>query len=174
MTKMPPKTWLDGPKIWHWGGAPVGEGELLCGGDPTEDDLAELAKALRGYDSLYGPGEQWLPDQQGRVNIPFRLFIMLSNLVNRNIRQLPWTQERKDWLRAAYVVEERAAGKTLDEAFEAVAKKLAEGEVVNGIKGEPCPAAVGKEMVKTSYRNVMRSMRSKQRQRRVRARKPRS
>jgi hypothetical protein len=119
MTKTP-KSWLDGPKIWpSWGGAPEGEGELQCGGGPTDADLAELAKALRGYDSLYGPGEQWLPDQQGRVNIPFRLFIMLSNLVDRNIRQLAWTQEKKDWLRAAYVEQERADGKTVKEAVAA-------------------------------------------------------
>jgi hypothetical protein len=171
MTKTP-KSWLDGPKIWpSWGGAPEGEGELQCGGGPTDADLAELAKALRGYDSLYGPGEQWLPDQQGRVNIPFRLFIMLSNLVDRNIRQLAWTQEKKDWLRAAYVEQERADGKTVKEAVAAAAKRLSDGEIVNGIKTTPSPAAAGEEMVKKSYQKVMRWLAGGQRPRRTRRRK---
>jgi hypothetical protein len=170
--------WLDCPKIWPgWGGAPEGEGELQCGGGPTEDDLAELSKALRGFDSRFGPGEQWLLDQEGRVKdrvtIPSHLFIMLSNLVDRNVRQLPWTQEKKDWLRAAMVAQEHAAGKTLDEAFAAVAERLTEGETVNGIKTKTTsPAAAGAEMIKKSHQRVMRSLAAEQRPRRTRTRNP--
>jgi hypothetical protein len=156
------------PKIWSWGGAPEGEGELLCGGGPTEDDLAELFKAVHGYPSLYGPPSQWLADQEDRVSMPFRLFIMLQRLVDWNIKQLPWTQKRKDWLRAAYVFEEREKGKTMEEACAAVAKRLADGEIVKGIKSEPSPAAIGKEMVRKSYQNVMRSLPPEQRPRRTR------
>jgi hypothetical protein len=156
MTKMP-------KIIPSWGGAPPGEGELQCGGGPTEEDLAELSKALHGLDSRYGPGEQWLLDREGRVKdrvtIPFHLFIMLSNLVDWNVRQIPWTQEHKDWLRAAYVCQEYAgAGKTLEEACAAASKRLTEGEIVNGVKVPPSPAAAGAEMVKKSYQNVMRSL----------------
>jgi hypothetical protein len=122
------------PKIWGWGAAPEGEGELLCGGGPTEDDLAELFKAVHGYPSLYGPPSQWLADQEGRVSMPFRLFIMLQKLVDWNIKQLPWTQERKDWLRAAYVFEEREKGKTMEEACAAVAKRLADELAANSMK----------------------------------------
>jgi hypothetical protein len=166
------KNWPPGaPKIWSWGGGRKGEGELLCGGDPTEDDLAELYKALNGHPSLYGTPSKWLPDRKGRVNMPFRLFIMLRNLVDWNIKQLPWTQERKDWLRAAYVAEEREKGKTMEEAYAAAAKRFADGEIVKGIKSEPSPAAVGKEMVKKSYQSVMRSLPVEQRPRRTRKRK---
>jgi hypothetical protein len=163
------KGWLDGPKIWSWGGGPKGEGELQCGGGPTENDLYELYKALHGHPSLYGPPSQWLPDQKGHVTIPFRLFIMLSNLLDWNVRQLPWTQERKDWLRAALVAQEHAAGETMEDAAAAVAERLTEGETVKGIKGEPSPAAAGDEMVKKSYYDVM----AEQRPRRTRTRKPR-
>jgi len=164
------------PKLFPWwGGPPEGEGTLRHCGAPTEDDLAELMKALDGYPSLYGPPSQWLPDQDGRVSVPFLLFIMLGNLVRWNVRQLPWTQERKDWVRFAYVTEEREKGKTMEEACAAAAKRLADGEIVEGTKIEPCPAAAGKEMVKKSYQSVMRSiMRSlpvEQRPRRTRKRK---
>jgi hypothetical protein len=159
------------PKIWSWGGAPEGEGTLQCGGAPTEDDLAELFKALHGYPSLYGPRSKWLADQKSRVSMPFRLFIMLRNLVDWNIKQLQWTQERKDRLRAAYVAEEREKGKTMEEACAAAAKRFADGEIVKGIKSQPSPAAAGKEMVKKSYQRVMRSLPPEQRPRATRVRK---
>jgi hypothetical protein len=163
------KTWLDGPKIWpSWPAHRPGEGELSCGGSPTEDDLAELLKAFRGYSSRYGPPLtfDWT---QKEMNVPTSLLLMLSKLVDWNVNQLPWTQERKDWLRAALVAQEHAAGKTLEEAFGTVAERLTEGETVNGIKGEPGPAAARDEMVKKSYYKVM----AEQRPRRTRTRKPR-
>jgi len=92
-------------------------------------------------------------------------------LIHWHVSQLPWTQKRKDWLRFLYVTEEREKGKTMQEACAAVAKRLADGEIVNGIKGEPSPAAAGKEMVKKSYQSVMRSLPVEQRPRRTRKRK---
>jgi hypothetical protein len=170
MTKTP-KSWLDGPKIWpSWGGARKGERGLTRGGAPTDEDLLELYKALYGYRF----GEPFPDHQEDRVSMPGRLFVMLCRLVDWNLDQLPWTQERKDWLRAALVAQEHAAGKTLDEACEAVAEKLSNDEIVKGFKSGPCPAAVGREMMKKSYQSVMRSLRPKQRPRRTRARKPRS
>jgi hypothetical protein len=154
MTKTP-KSWLDGPKIWpSTGGAPEGTRGLQRGGAPTDDDLLELYKALYGY--RWGEPLQCVPDQEGRVSMPATLFVKLCWLVDWNIKQLPWTQERKDWLRAALVAQEHAAGKTLDEAYAAVARRLTEGDIENGIL--PSPAAAGKEMVRRSYRNVIRSL----------------
>jgi hypothetical protein len=156
MTKMP-KSWLDGPKIWpSWGGAPKGTRGLQCGGAPTDDDLAELYKALYGY--RFGLPLQCVPDQEGRVSMPDTLFVKLCWLVDWHIKQLPWTQEKKDWLRAAMVAQEHAAGKTLEEAYAAVARRLTDGDIKNGIKGTPSPAAARKDMVRTSYRNVIRSL----------------
>ena len=171
MTKMPKiRGWLDGPKIWpSWGGAPKGTRGLQCGGAPTDDDLAELYKALYGY--RWGEPLQCVPDQQGRVSMPDTLFIKLCWLVDWHISQLPWTQEKKDWLRAAMVAREHAAGKTLEEACADVAERLTDGETVNGIKTTPSPAAAGAEMMKKSHQRVMRSLAAEQRPRRTRARK---
>jgi hypothetical protein len=73
------------------------------------------------------------------------------------------------------VAQERAAGnKSLEQACEAVAKRLTDGETVNGIKTTPSPAAAGAEMIKKSHQFVMRILAAEQRPRRTRGRKPRS
>jgi hypothetical protein len=151
--------WLDCPKIWPgWGGAPKGTRRGLPHGALTDGDLLELYKALYGY--RWGEPLQCVPDQEGRVSMPATLFVKLCWLVDWNIAQLPWTQEQKDWLRAAYVAQERAAGKTsLSKAYEAAAKRLTDGEIVRGLKVEPSPAAAGAESIKKSYQKVMPSPR---------------
>jgi hypothetical protein len=162
------------PRILSLGIAPKKDG-LQGGGRPTEDDLAELSKALQLLPSVYyGPPPQWRSDGKGWVSMSPPLFEMLRNLVRWNIGQIPWTQARKDWLRAGFVTAEREKGKTLEEAYAAVAEKLAEGEF-DGIKYGPSSAAVGEEMIKKSYQRVMRSIRRslpvEQRPRRTRTRK---
>jgi hypothetical protein len=152
--------WLDCPKIWpSWGGPPKGTRRgLTHGGDPTDDDLLEIYKALYGY--RWGEPLQCVPDhQEDRVSMPGRLFVMLCRLVDWNLEQLPWTQERKDWLRAVYVAQERAAGKTLSKAYVVAAKRLTDGEIVRGLKVEPSPAAAGAESIKKSYQKVLPSPR---------------
>jgi hypothetical protein len=132
------------------------EGGLQRRGRPTEDDLAELSTALQNLPTVYyGPPPQWRFDGKGWVSMSGRLFTMLRNLVSWNIDQIPWTQARKDWLRAALVIAECEKGKTLEEAYAAVAEKLAEGEF-DGYKHGPSSAAAGEEMIKKSYQRVMR------------------